>query len=334
MEAELLQPTMRRRRSGGKTTLETLFSLAISLGLTFGLTLGMGVADAREAGDGGGFGEYSAAERPSPIAGAPLWRIADADSAVWLLGSMHLLPPNVDWNRPAIDEAIAASEIVYFEAATDASSAHETQSIILSRGLNPPGERLSQRLSPEGRARLARLVRRLGRDLGGVDRLRPWLANLTLEAALFAEMGADVNAGVDRLLERRARERGALIRYLETAAQQVGILSNLPLAVQVAALERALEVFEEDPKIGERLLRAWRRGDDKALTRLVFADSERLPDYYVALFDRRNRVWLDEIIAALDGAETVLMVVGAGHLLGPAGLPALLRARGIAVERR
>ena len=59
------------------------------------------------------------------------------------------------------------------------------------------------------------------------------------------------------------------------------------------------------------------------------ADSPR----YRRLLTERNTRWagtIEEILAANDES---MIIVGAGHLVGPDGLPALLEQRGFAVER-
>ena len=47
---------------------------------------------------------------------------------------------------------------------------------------------------------------------------------------------------------------------------------------------------------------------------------------------RSNAHWLRIVAARLNQPGDAVMVVGVGHLIGPDGLPALLRARGIKVD--
>jgi uncharacterized protein YbaP (TraB family) len=53
---------------------------------------------------------------------------------------------------------------------------------------------------------------------------------------------------------------------------------------------------------------------------------------YERLLAGRNRRWTEQILERLAGSGTTVIVVGAGHLTGPDGVPALLRARGLAIE--
>ena len=63
-----------------------------------------------------------ACARQPPPAGEPaLWRIADADSEIWLFGTSHMLPPEARWRGPVVDAAFAAAE--EFVTETDMSDA-------------------------------------------------------------------------------------------------------------------------------------------------------------------------------------------------------------------
>ena len=72
-----------------------------------------------------------------------------------------------------------------------------------------------------------------------------------------------------------------------------------------------------------------RRADTAALERLLLVEYERLPTLYRPLVTDRNRRWLPQIEALLARPDDTLVVVGALHLVGPDGLLALLRERGL-----
>jgi len=58
------------------------------------------------------------------------------------------------------------------------------------------------------------------------------------------------------------------------------------------------------------------------------------PALYEAFLRRRNRAWSDKLAAEMAAASGVELVnVGALHMVGDDGLPALLAARGFKVER-
>lgn len=266
---------------------------------------------------------------PAPAAAEPaVWTIRDADSTIVLFGSVHLLPAGLDWRPATLDAALAEADDLWFETLTD-----DAASGLAARrlGVLPAGDSLMTRLTPQGRARLQRQGERLGLSPAAVDHLRPWLADLTLSVAALLQDGAFADAGVERTLETAAP--AATRRYFETPAEQIEFLAGAPEVDQLASLEETLRQLEEDPELFSRLVRAWLAGDQAAIEALGVAPIRTLsPVLYERLLAGRNRRWAEIILARLAGSGTTVMVVGAGHLTGPDGVPALLRARGVAVE--
>ena len=82
------------------------------------------------------------------------------------------------------------------------------------------------------------------------------------------------------------------------------------------------------------MVAAWENGDAEALDTLM-VDSMKDVDsaIYEALIVRRNAAWVEDIKALMEGDEDALVTVGAGHLVGEGGVPALLQAEGYTVER-
>jgi uncharacterized protein YbaP (TraB family) len=62
-------------------------------------------------------------------------------------------------------------------------------------------------------------------------------------------------------------------------------------------------------------------------------DFAGFPELVDRLVYDRNARWTDQIAELLDGEDDVLVVVGAGHLVGDRGVPALLEKRGFKVDR-
>src|SRR5690606_2887359 len=80
----------------------------------------------------------------------------------------------------------------------------------------------------------------------------------------------------------------------------------------------------------EEMARAWSSGDVAALERLVFDDTEdpRAQTLLGHTFSQRNARMAASVVALLEEGTPALVVVGAGHMVGTDGLPALLAARG------
>jgi hypothetical protein len=79
---------------------------------------------------------------------------------------------------------------------------------------------------------------------------------------------------------------------------------------------------------------AWRAGDQAGLEDSLAEDFADYPELAEILIYRRNERWASQVEDMMEGDEDVLLVIGAMHLVGERGLPALLEARGHRVERR
>ncbi len=216
---------------------------------------------------------------------------------------------------------------------TDASDAETNAALTTRYGLLPAGERLSQRLPSPDAAQLIRVSRAVGVDPASLEPLRPWLAGLRLSFAFAVGRGQHSEAGVEAVLLPEARARGLRISYLETPEQQIRTLADLPEADQLRFLQASLRQIEEDADALDVIDRDWAAGDVAALERELRRQlSEAGPGPYAAIITRRNEAWADEVARRLSGSGRSLYAVGAAHLVGDAGVPALLRQRGISVE--
>ena len=88
-----------------------------------------------------------------------------------------------------------------------------------------------------------------------------------------------------------------------------------------------------DQTAQRRLFDAWYRGDTKALA-VASVDTLRWmsPTGRKAMLEDRNRAWIPQIAAMLNEKHTYFITVGASHLVGKIGVPALLREAGFRVD--
>ncbi len=262
-----------------------------------------------------------------------LWVVRDADTTIYLFGTVHMLPKDTDWHYPALDQALERSQVLYVEI-TDDDPATMT-ALVLRYGLDP-AHPLSGMLNSFQRGRLEHAARLAGIP-GGVaalDRMRPWLAALTLSVAPLAKAGMDPKLGVDKQLRAAMVAAGKPVRALETAEQQIRFLADMPRAMQLALLRSTLRNSDTATVELSRILAAWQDGDDAALARLENELMRREePQLYEHLLVERNKAWALRIERMLQQPGTLFIAVGAAHLAGPDSVQARLREQGVAVER-
>jgi uncharacterized protein YbaP (TraB family) len=253
-------------------------------------------------------------------------------ATVVLFGSVHLLPPDVNWEPPALVAALNNATEVWFEIPMDDAASLAASQAALATGLQPAGSNLSDALSFDDRGRLAHAAKVCGLPPAGLEKLKPWLADITISVASYRLAGAMVENGVERQLSA-SLPAGVQRRAFETPEQQIGFLAGSPLTDQVASLRETLDEVAQGPETYHRLVRAWMAGDPAAIRRDAIDPMMRqAPGVYKTLVTDRNLRWEDVIAERLKGSGQAVVVVGVGHLVGPDGLPTLLRARGFTVE--
>ncbi|AND69297.1 hypothetical protein ATSB10_18430 [Dyella thiooxydans] len=262
------------------------------------------------------------------LAHPALWVVRDADTTIYLFGTVHLLPGNTPWHYPALDRALASSDTLVVEI-TDDSPANIT-ALVLRLGMDP-AHPLSSLLSTGDYHRLERAARLAGLPgVGTLDVMRPWLAALTIAMAPLAKAGLDPQQGVDHLLRDEMTRAGKPVRALETAEEQIRFLADMPSALQLDMLRQTLRETDSSKLEFKQLVEAWERGDVEAIARLENSLMKReTPALYQRLLVTRNATWAAKIRAMLDTPGTVFIAVGAAHLAGPDSVQAQLQKLGI-----
>ncbi len=263
----------------------------------------------------------------APAWAAPaLWRLSDADTTVTLFGSMHALPAGADWRTPELDRAMAAADEVWFEFPSLAAPGMR-QAYARAYAARPKQTaKTSTLLSPEGR-RLA--VQAFGSP-EAVDAQPVSALLLELTRRYWAKTGLDQRHGVETTIQAAVPPEKH--RSFANAEQHLALVASEPLARQLQQLEGYLR-SPLDPEPLKATTRAWLNGNTRLFEQEAVARMKaREPGYARAFLEDRNRRWVGPIAAMLDRPGEILIVVGAGHMAGPEGLPALLRAKGFKVE--
>jgi uncharacterized protein YbaP (TraB family) len=262
----------------------------------------------------------------------PVWVAHGPHATVVLFGSVHILPGRLDWEPQALKDALTGADELWFETPIDPGVLMDSARIALAQGVLPPGQTLSALLPDDAaRAKLKAAADQLHVPMPQLERLRPWLAELTLAQAAYARDGASADQGVERQLADAAPQ--AERHAFETPAQQIAMFAGAPVADQVASLQDTLHDIQDDPGSFRRLMRAWLNGDLKAIDKDGVQPLRRVsPLLFKVLLTDRNAAWRQIMLQRLQGQGKVVVIVGVGHLIGPGGLPQLLRDSGVRVD--
>lgn len=280
----------------------------------------------------------ASASAPAVVASAPqgdapaLWRVSDADTTIWLFGTIHVLPDGYAWRNSAIDTAIEASDALILETITGDSQSDAALLLMrlgVSSDLPPIGERVDPELLPQ----LASMIARGPFPESFLNGLETWAASLMLVGVTLNDLGLDSENGVEEQLELIFQLANKPISGLETPAQQLGFFDSLPEEAQRHFLSSVIDTPEDIREEFDAMLEAWRSGDEEAIA-TTFDDELSLSEpLRQALLTRRNATWAAWIGERLDEPGTVLLAVGAGHLAGEDSVQDFLNAAGIEAVR-
>ncbi len=253
-------------------------------------------------------------------------------SMAYLFGSIHLIPKQMDWRSPTVARAMQRSDTFVFEVMLNDATAHAVAAYIRDKGTLAPGMSLRAMLSVEAQADFDAALVQTNLRLEDVDSMRPWLASITLDVADMVRRDYDPG-GVDKQIFSWSVRENKNIQALETVQQQLEILAPSGPKVEMEAFELELRDLKNASNTVGPLIDAWAQGDMSTVDHITRAEMNKYPHVQKAVFIDRNAAWVKQIRTFLSQKQrTFFIVVGAAHLAGRNGVPALLRKAGYQVD--
>lgn len=271
---------------------------------------------------------------PAAATSPAMWHMSDKDSEVWLFGTIHLLPPGMNWRTKKFNTALAAADTVYLEA--DVTTRDITQFPLLLRqiGLNSNFVTLPSILGPADSQRLMNVAETLGYRPRILNKVRPWVAWLTISRLHIMAHGYDYNSGADIVISNSARAAGKRLAYFETIEQQFKIFASFHASMEKEMLISAIDLVEKNGDPVRDLVKKWTRGESIPLDNTEGQVSdEDFKVYNELLLVRRNVNWVEQISGVMAGSGKTFIAVGAAHMPGKHGLITLLRKKGFKIKR-
>jgi uncharacterized protein len=276
------------------------------------------------------------AQSAAPTAGSHfVWKVTkDTRTIAYLVGSVHVLTKDA-YPLPAVFErAFTETRTLVEEVDLGASSDPGAVLPLASKAMLTDGRTLTAILDRDTAALVQAKASAAGLPMLVVDRMKPWLAAMTLAVPALQRAGYDPSLGLDRHFYERAKAAARPVRGLETVAAQLSALDSLPMPVQVEMLKAVLGDIDTQVGAVADIVRAWRSGDVPALERLLLDEFRESPDVYQRMLVDRNRAWVPQIAACTSEPAPCLVVVGGAHLVGGDSVVAMLRQAGFTVEQQ
>lgn len=261
-----------------------------------------------------------------------LWRVtadgpAGAGHTSYVLGTMHTAGTEVIDTLAGLAEALECVTVVYGEVfSSDMALTPATMACAIA----PSDSTLQRLLSPAALDSVCRYVSTFGvdgaRTLEALGKMKPAMLDAYLEVR---RSSASTGVPMDIALQHRATAMGKDVRALETAEQQVRMLMGTPVAEQLEALMESVRAPEAAQAVSDSLVAAYRCQDLEAIGRLLARGMREA--YAERMVYARNRAWAAVLVPEMR-CRSVLVAVGAGHLVGSEGLLAMLRSAGFDVS--
>jgi uncharacterized protein YbaP (TraB family) len=280
----------------------------------------------------------AAVTRPQGEPHPAIWLLADADTRIYLFGTVHLLSPELRWRSAAFNRIAQSAQELVLELSEEEMTGNNPDAFALMRMTKSVP--VLQRVTPTRREGLTRMLRDLQIPAGSLDNLETWAVAVLLGVSQMAHeyspgessaaQAAETSSGVEDVLTREFHDTGRPISGVETAAQQIAAFRGMPPGVQQAMLDETVDGYMTGEEAGDPDEADWISGNLDGIA----AEMETLPpELYETLITRRNRNFADWLARRLDRPGTVLFAIGAGHLAGRVSVQSLLESRGLHVRR-
>lgn len=272
-----------------------------------------------------------------------LWKLADADTTIYIFGTYHVLPEGFRWRTPLLDRIIADADEVVFESrdeeedADAAVSAEELQFMTLMMQYRSELP-LSQRIAERNRDKLVRLLDLAGIARDQIEYAPPMFTMFAIAVATSEAEGSVRELGVETVIEAAFKESGRPISAIEDPIAVMRNLFAIDEAQLIAMIDDGLDEWDGcnlvDPGAAY-----WSSEHQWAQGKLDGAEfAEMMEDpffqaFYQVLLADRNRAWTDWLAARMERPGELLLAVGAGHMEGPDSVILMLEQRGLSAER-
>ena len=293
--------------------------------------------------------ETLAGETAPEIPATPLfYRVTgNAGQEMYLLGTIHVgdartafLPDEIYTALDKSDALAVEADIIQMEEdmATNSDIAAQFAAIYA----NPDGTATKDQLDANVYNMAVKLLKASGNYNSAAEYMKPYLWSSTIENFYVTLGQLSADKGVDHRLLELAKEQDKPILEVESALEQLKMLTGFSLELQIMLLEGSLaSTAAEYCADLQSLYELWCDGDESILRETLTDDTSDMTDeeykfyqeYLNGMTIQRNKNMLDVALSYLESGDTVFYAVGLAHLLQENGLVDTLRDAGYTVEQ-
>lgn len=272
-----------------------------------------------------------------------LWKVTGHDTCKpsYLFGTIHLETSKYIDSVPGLRAAIANVDAVYGEVQMDSLTDNDVMMRAVKNLIAPPDSTIDKLLTKEEYQLVDSVVNSyfMGMiSLETLSKMKPVVLSSQLSVMQMKKYFPEqlgLNDVIDVAVQTAGRELGKRIGGLETIEMQINMLYGTPLDVQAQELVNFCRMDNDIISFSKELCDAYHAQDLDTLENLFLLEEvgadEMTNEIIEKLAYERNRRWMNTITETIP-RESMLVAVGAGHLVGKDGLIELLRRDGYTVE--
>lgn len=220
-----------------------------------------------------------------------LWVVSDADTTIYLFGTIHTHDGRAHWFDHAVRRAFDASSVLVMETLIPEAP---------PRPIEAPSTGLMTARATVNTAQGVGLTVQQGADM---------------VLARAAKADGKPIVGLESFDEQ--------LRMYQSLPSPARPTATAASVVQAAAPDPAVATFLL------AMVERWNAGDTKPIEAIVGEVRRQSPETYQRLFADRNAAWAQWIARRLDQPGTLFVAVGTGHLVGEGSVQAKLAELGV-----
>lgn len=257
-----------------------------------------------------------------------LWEISgnNLSRPSYLYGTFHLICKTDLAISKNLESAIKSADEVYFELDLDDPALMMGALLYMNM---KDGKQLKDLYTPEEYVRIENFFRdSLSTPLAMIQRMKP----MFLQSMLYPKMlTCRQFTGVEQELMKIAKEYNKEIKGLETMQFQASVFDSIPYDVQAKALLKNIDSLDKYKVEFDSLVLLYKSQQLKKIEESFLENDISLLENQDLLLNNRNRNWVSQL-KSLMPAKSVVVAVGAGHLVGEKGVIELLKKEGFVLR--
>ena len=262
-----------------------------------------------------------------------IWSVSNGKNTIYLGGTIHILKPT-DYPLPQeYETAYKKVGWLVFETDINAIESPEFIQQFAQQMMLPKNDHLQKHLSPEVYQRLVKEAVKRQWPMEHFNRMRPQMVALTISIEAIQQLGYTAQ-GVDSHFNNKAKRDSKITSHLESAQQQLKILTNMASENEDELLIQTLDDLPDIKNLMQKLADAWRTGNRLALIEHGLLDMDKeFPEMYQDMIKQRNDNWMPIVENLIKHPEEKMVLVGALHLIGKDGLLQRLEKKGYTIKQ-